>query len=148
MTGAGSVAVEAALVLPAVMLPLLFSVAAMGHSVSTQVRLDRALHTAMLYAWATPGAAVSGIQSAATSGYGAGAPTMATPVSTIACYCIQPTGTRQSGTAIACTGTCTTGLVRASYVTTSLTATVTTTLPVASSLMSQTLTAAGTVRLQ
>lgn len=144
----GSVTVETALVLSLFLLPLVYGVAAIGQAVSTQVRLDRALHAAMLYIWATPGAAASGIQNAATSGYGAGDPTM-TPTASKSCACIQPTAARPAGASGAhCSDTCANGTVLASYMTISLNATVAVDLPLPANLQSQALTASGTVRVQ
>lgn len=144
----GSVALETALVLSLCLLPLLYGTTALGPAVSTQMRLDRALHAAMLYAWATPGAASSGIQAAANKGYGVGDPAMTPPAASIGYACVSPTGTRQSGTPPGANGACPSNTVKATFVTVSLSATISVNLPLPASLATQTLTASGTVRQQ
>lgn len=144
----GGVALEGALVLTLFLLPLLFSILAVGQMLSTQVRLDRALHAALMFAWATPVPTTNAIQIAATAGYGSGTPAM-TAVATVACFCMPPTATRQTaGAAVACTSICATGRVLATYVTTSLSTTIDFNLPLPATFRSRTLTSSGTARLQ
>ena len=112
----GSVSVEAALALGLILVPLLLGVVDLGLGMIVHMRLDRAVQAALFYAWGTPGPSTSAVQSAARSGYGASSPTL-TATAAIACYCIAPTGTRQSGTVKSCTGTCTAGQALASWVT-------------------------------
>jgi Flp pilus assembly protein TadG len=112
----GSVSVEAALALGLILIPLVLGVVDLGLGIIVHMRLDRAAQAALFYAWGTPGPSTSAVQSAAQSGYGATSPTL-TATASIACYCITPTATRQSGTAASCTATCTSGQVLADWVT-------------------------------
>ena len=124
----GSVAMEAAIVISVVLAPIIYGVVGTGHLIATQVRLDRAQHAAMLYAWATPTATQLGIEAAARDGYGAGTPTLVVSAP-ITCVCMLSTGTRQSGTAQVCGAQCPPGMVTATYMTTSLSAVVDVNLP-------------------
>lgn len=140
----GSVALEAALAITLVLAPLVFGAVGAGQFIATQVRLDRALHAAMLFAWATPSAGAAAIRTAAIDGYGAGTPAL-TASAVVACTCMLPAGTRQAGTPVNCAGTCGTGMIMATHVTTTLSATVAVNLP---GVPNKTLTASGTARLQ
>ncbi len=116
----GSAALEAAIVITALLAPLLALLVGVGQAMLTQYRVDRATHAALLYAWGTPATAMttSNVTAAAQAGYGTGS-TM-TPTAAISCYCMDQTGTRVSAstTAVSCTGTCSvSGQVLARWVT-------------------------------
>ena len=116
MNRRGSVAVEAALALGLVLVPLLLALADLGLALSVQMRLERANQAALFYAWGNSGASVAAIKSAASAGYGVSDPSFAATASE-ACYCITQTGTRSSGTAVACTGSCASGQQVATWLT-------------------------------
>lgn len=116
MNRRGSVAVEAALAMGLVLVPLLLALADLGIALSAQMRLERANQAALFYAWGNSGASVSSIQTAASAGYGARDPSF-TATASEACYCISPTGTRSSGTAVACSGSCSAGEQVATWLT-------------------------------
>lgn len=142
----GSVALEAALMISLVLVPLTLAVVGAGQIIATQMRLDRALHAAMLFAWATPAATKTAVEAAALAGYGAGNPPL-TASAPIECFCMLATSTRQSGTAASCSGTCLTGFVMGVYVTPTLTATVDVTVPWLTGI-SKLRTSTGTTRLR
>ncbi|MBV9783503.1 MAG: pilus assembly protein [Acidisphaera sp.] len=145
---AGSVTVETAIVVSVILVPLAMGAADFGVIMNTQARLDRALTMAAEYAWnAGSGATVSAIQSAAQTGYGTGAPSL-TATAVISCYCVAANGTRLNGTAIACTGSCSSPNQLAEYVT--LTASTAVTLPAPSPFFHSpdSLSASGVFRIQ
>jgi len=142
----GSVSVETALVVAYVLAPLCMGAIDVGMIMTTQARLDRALQAAAQYAWNIGGSATAAnIQSAAQTGYGGGTPAL-TASAALACYCVTATAT--SPTAVACTGSCTSPKVLATYVT--LTATTALSLPVPTPIFQSpmTLSASGTFRIQ
>src|SRR6185437_2916861 len=77
MNRRGSVAVEAALALGLVLVPLLLALSDLGLALSVQMRLERANQAALFYAWGTSGASVASIKSAASAGYGVSDPSFA-----------------------------------------------------------------------
>jgi TadE-like protein len=143
----GSVSVEAALALGLILVPLLLGVVDLGDSMIVHMRMDRAVQAALFYAWGTSGPSTSAIQSAAESGYGASSPAL-TATAGFACYCIAPTGTRASGTAESCSGTCANGQTLGSWVTVNASASLTLPLPLPGVGSSMALSSTATARIQ
>jgi Flp pilus assembly protein TadG len=143
----GAAALEMALITTFLLLPLSAGLIGSGQALLTQYRVDRALHAALIYAWTAPTASSAALQSAAQGGYGAGGGTLATSAST-ACYCIDPTGSRASGTAVLCTGTCTAPQIVGTWVTVNASAVFTPVFPIPWTSAAWTLSATGTVRVQ
>ncbi len=113
----GVAAVEAGIVLALFITPLLSVMVGAGQGMLLQYRVDRALHTGLIYAsWATGSTATKPlVETAAQNGYGTAPPTM-TATATYSCYCIPNTGTRSGVASTACSTTCGTGTVLARYV--------------------------------
>jgi TadE-like protein len=143
----GSVSVEAALALGLILVPLLLGVVDLGDGIIVHMRLDRAVQAALFYAWGTAGPSTSGVQSAAQSGYGGSSPALSATAG-IACYCIAPTGTRQSGTAEPCSGTCSAGQTLGSWVTVNASASVSLPFPLPGWGSSLALSSTATARIQ
>ena len=139
--------VEAALALALVLLPLLLGLFDLGTALTTRVRLDRAVQAGLFYAWGTSGAGTAAIAQAAVAGYGGGKPTL-TASAGMACYCLAPTGTRASGTAVACTDSCPSGEVLGVWLTLTATAPVVLPFPLPGVASPLTLAATSTVRSQ
>jgi hypothetical protein len=147
MNRRGSVAVEAALALGLVLVPLLLALSDLGLALSVQMRLERANQAALFYAWGTSGASVASIKSAASAGYGISDPSFAAAASE-ACYCISPTGTRLSGTAVACTASCASGQQIATWLTVAASASVALPVPLPGYGSSIALSSGSTARVQ
>ncbi len=140
-----SVAVEAAIVFSVFLVPLICGLAGAGQAIALHVRLDRALHAAMFYVWATPGASTASVQNAAQAGFGPD--TLTGNTATSACYCMAPDGTRASaGAAVTCSTVCSSGLVLATFITTTVSATVALVLPMPSVVSPWTLASSSTIR--
>lgn len=140
-----SIAVEAAVIASVFLVPLICGLAGAGQAIALQTRLDRALHAAMFYVWATPGASAASVQNAAQAGFGTD--TLTGNVATVACYCMAPDGTRASaGAAVTCSTVCSSGLVLATFVTTTVSATVALVLPMPAVTLPWTLASSATIR--
>lgn len=147
MNRRGSVAVEAALAMGLVLVPLLLALADLGLALSVQMRLERANQAALFYAWGNSGASVASIKSAASAGYGVSDPSFSATASE-ACYCITPTGTRSSGTAVACTGSCSAGEQVATWLTVQSSTSVVLPAPLPGYGSNLSVSSAGTARVQ
>ena len=140
----GFAATEAALAIGLVLIPLSLAVMAYGAVLAADVRLDRALQAAVFYVWNNPtGFTSTGIQNAATAGYGTASPTL-TVTSSTACSCVS-NGYNPVST-VSCTGTCPSGQQVADYLT--ITASASFTLPVTLSYLASPLprSLSGTIR--
>src|SRR5579875_361443 len=93
----GSVAVEAALVLSLVLLPLLLAVWDLAEILATRARTDAAVQAAILATWSGADPA-----DAAIAAYGAAAPPLTVAPPQTGCVCTTPAGTRQNGTVTPC----------------------------------------------
>lgn len=144
---AGAVSVEAALALGLVLLPLFLGVVDLGQGIIVRMRLDRATEAALFEAWGVPGASAAAVQAAAQAGYGTAVPALTADAS-FACYCIAPAGTRQSGTAVSCTGNCAAGQSLGEWLTTHLSAALALAFPVPFLGSTLNLTATATARVQ
>ena len=113
----GTAAVETALVLPFILLPLLFLMFGAGQALLVQSRLDRAMHAALLYAWGQPKATNAMLESAAAGGYGPSGPAMAPKVTGPVCFCVALATGARVNTPIPCGLDCLAGFVRGSYMT-------------------------------
>lgn len=122
----GVAGIEAALAIGLVLLPLSLGLMDLGTELAAVARLDRALQSAVFYAWAYPGAfTTAGLQNAASAGYGSASPPVTVQTST-ACSCV--TNTYSPTASVACTGaTCPTGQQVAGY--TTITASISLPLP-------------------
>lgn len=147
MNRRGSVAVEAALALGIVLVPLLLALSDLGLGLSVQMRLEWANQAALFYAWGNSGASIASIQSAASAGYGVSDSSFSATASE-ACYCITPTGTRLSGTAVACTGSCASGEQVATWLTVQSSTSVALPVPLPGYGSSLALSSASTARVQ
>ncbi len=142
----GVAAVEAALALGLVLIPLCLALVDYGMALADAMRLDRALQAAAFYVWSNPsGFTAAGITSAGTAGFGTATPAVSV-TSSSACFCVSSGYSK--GASVSCTGSCSGGGAVGSYVT--ITASHTFTLPVrvphlASSLA---LSISGTIRTQ
>lgn len=143
----GIAAVEAALVSAFVLLPMLFMMVGSGEGLYEQYRIDRALHSALISAWGDPTLSDSAIAAAAEASYGVSTTPMAA-VSSHGYFCIQPTGTRASGTATTASGSCATGQVKGIWVTVALSAQLHASVPLPGGLSAWSLQSAGTARVQ
>ncbi len=144
----GVAALEMALVSTFLLLPLTAGVIGSGQALLTQYRVDRALHSALVFAWGSPTATSATLQGAAQGGYGNGGAAVTVTASS-ACYCIPPTGTRGSGSAATCGGTCSVnGQVVGTWVTITTSAGFTPVFPILWTSASWTLSATATVRVQ
>lgn len=143
----GVASVEMAITTLFVLAPLCAGVADLGVMIATWARMNRAQEAAITYAWSNPAATAAAIQSAASGMWGAAAPTLSVKAST-ACYCISPTGTRQSGTPVGCSGSCGNSQVLAGYVTTTLSTAVTLVAPLPGTASPYPISTTATVRVQ
>jgi hypothetical protein len=115
-----------------------------------QFRLEEAVRNAVFFAYssAANAASVSGIENAATSGYGSGGPALTVASPSFAYYCIAPNGTEATGTAeTSASASCPSGQSLATWLTVSVSATVS--LPVSTAPFPESvpLGAAATVRV-
>ena len=117
---AGVAAVEAALGMSLLLLPLCMGMVDYGLAVADAARLDRALQSAVLYVFSNQtGFTGSGISAAAGAGFGAGSPTP-TVTSATTCKCVS-SGYSPVST-VTCASTCPSGQTLATYVTITVTA--------------------------
>ncbi len=121
----GVAAVEAALAIALVLIPLCLGAIGLGMALVTVNRLDRALQAAIFYAWANPGSAadwgeadsanLAATRAAAETAYGAAMPG-ATIDTAVAFYCVSG-GYTQVPPAIAYNAACQAGQSIATYLT-------------------------------
>lgn len=147
-------AVETALVISFLLLPMMALITGSGQALLEQYRIDRGLHSGLMYAWGKPTAPQGEIQSAATSGYGSYTPAM-TAVASIACYCITApaaspatAGTRAGGTTAVCGSTCPSGQTLGTWVTVTASTTFTPIFTLNWGSAAWPISATGTVRVQ
>jgi Flp pilus assembly protein TadG len=153
---AGVAATEAALAISLLLLPLCLGAVAYGAAVADAARLDRALQSAVYYVFSnyssfttTSGissATKTALTSAATAGFGTAAPTP-TVTATQTCYCVTNNYTI-TGTAVACSTTCTGSQTIAAYVTITVNATFTLPIGVATLASPLAQSVSGTIRTQ
>lgn len=111
----GAIAVETALVLSFLLLPLLALLVDAGRALLLQYRVSRAMHSALIYAWGVPAAPTADVITAAQDGYGPTGPAL-TATASYSNLCILPTGTRLLGVAPLSGNTCLAGQVLATWV--------------------------------
>lgn len=142
--------IETGLAMAFLLIPLLTVMTGTGLAMITQQRLDRALHGSLMTAWGMAGtAATTDVTAAATASYGSTSRPAMTPTAAISCLCIPTLGSRAQGTAVACSGTCSTsGTVLATYVTSTVTASVPPILGMNWSKTAWALSATGTIRVK
>ncbi len=143
----GSVAVETALTFLFVAIPLGLGAADLGTVLVTQMRLDRAVETALLAAWgnggAVPPAALQGVINAA---YGTAPPlTLSGP--SFSCVCLSVSGGSETAAPATCGGGCAAG-VPALYLSLTLGTTVSLPVPIPGLPSTIALSSGGTVRVQ
>ncbi len=144
----GSVAVESALAIALVLVPLCLGAADLGTVFATQARLDQATAAAVFAAWGN-GAALSpaAVQAVAASAYGTAPPALSMTTPGLSCVCLSIAGGQESSTPAACGGTCASGQL-AGYLSLSLSAAVTLPVPLPALPAAITLSSGGTVRVQ
>jgi Flp pilus assembly protein TadG len=112
----GVAALETALAVSLVVLPLCAGLVVAGQALQLQYRLTRAMHAGFIYAWRNPTASNTAIQSAVQ----AAIPTLTlySNAASNLCFCIPPNGTIiQSNGSFACgTQTCSNGTVLSVWV--------------------------------
>ena len=146
----GAVAVESALTFSLLLLPLFLGGADVAMLMSTHLRLQAAVRNALFYAYAssTNAADPTGIESAATTGYGSGGPTLTVATPSYAYYCVAPTGTEATGTAeSSSSASCPSGQSLATWLTVSVSATVALPFTIAPFAANMPLSASATVRV-
>jgi hypothetical protein len=147
----GAAAIEAALVIGLVLVPLCLGVAAYGLVLVDTARLDRALQAGLFYVWSNPtGFTTPGLQTAAAAGYDGTSYATASPALTVgaatACKCVSSGYSPVS--AVSCTGSCPSGQTVATYVTVAASATFTLPIVVRSLISPLTQSVSGTVRTE
>ena len=108
------------------------------------------MRNAVFYAYSSASNAesVSGIENAATSGYGSGGPALTVATPAYSYDCIAPTGTEATGTAeSSSSASCPTGQSLATWLTVSVSATVSLPVSIAPFPASMPLDASATVRI-
>ncbi|MBU6498791.1 MAG: pilus assembly protein [Rhodospirillales bacterium] len=128
----GAVAVETALVLLLVLLPLFAAGWDFAVVLTLQSRLDAALAGGLFVAY-TGGANASsttGVTNAAASAYGAATPSLATNAASLGYACIAPTGTRPSALSATVPASCPSGQSVATYLTVTVGASASLPLPI------------------
>jgi Flp pilus assembly protein TadG len=144
----GSVAVESALTITLVLLPLCLGAADLGVVFATQARLDAATEATVLAAWGNSAAASPAtLQAVATQAYGAAPPALSVPTPTLVCVCLTVANGQESATPANCGGTCASGQI-ASYLSLSLSTQVSLPVPIPALPSVVTLSSGGTVRIQ
>ncbi|MDE2005487.1 MAG: pilus assembly protein [Rhodospirillales bacterium] len=143
----GAVAVEAAIVLALVLVPVAFGLLDLGEVLTARLRVDRALQAGLFAAWAISGPSAAQITQAATAGAGGGAHPVAASAS-FACYCLAPTATLATASAAVCSGSCGSGQVLGEWVSLTASASVSLPFPLPGVPGSLTLTASGSSRIQ
>jgi len=121
----GAIAVETALSFSLVLLPLFLGAADVAVLLATRFRLEAAVRNAVFYAYSSAANAqsVTGIENAATSGYGSGGPALTVATPTFAYYCIEANGTEATGTEESgSSASCPTGQSLATWLTVSVSA--------------------------
>ncbi len=147
----GSVAVESALALLLILVPLFAGIADLGLVFSAQTRLDDALNSAALYSWANSATLTpSNLQQMITQQWGSASPalTIATPVFTCTCVTVGSQGNPQSAP-IGCTNHCNSAAatIKSAYVAVKLSTEVPLPLPFPGIASPFPLAVSGTIRL-
>ena len=143
----GVAALETAITMAFLLLPLLSGIAGAGQALMTQQRLDRALHAALMLGWGTGATSAADLKQAAQDGYGTGGAAM-TPDATVACYCLATATGVRSNMAIACGASCANGEVQGTYATVTATASFTPILGEVFGSAAWNLSASGTARIK
>ena len=143
----GAIAVETALVLAVLLLPLMALLTDAGRGLLLQYRVSRAMHSALVYAWGVPAAPAADILTAAQDGYGVSTPTL-TATASYSNLCISPTGTRSSGSAPQSGNTCGSGQILATWVVATASTSFAPILPINWSTSAWTVSASATVRVK
>lgn len=143
----GVVAIEAAIVLALVLLPVTLGLFDLGAALTTRLRVDRALQAGLFAAWAMTGPSAAALTQAASAGAGSGANPVSARAS-FAWFCLSPTGTMASGTAASGTATCPDGQVLGEWVRLTASATVALPFPLPGMPSFLPISAAGTSRVQ
>lgn len=145
----GAIAVETALVLAFLLLPLMALLADAGRGLLLQYRVSRAMHSALVYAWGVPVAPASDIVTAAQDGYGTSSPSPSlTASASYSTLCITPTGTRSSGSAPQNNNSCASGQILATWVIASASTSFSPILPLNWSTSAWAVSASATVRVK
>ncbi len=143
----GAIAIEAAIVLALVFVPVTFGLFDLGTALTARLRVDRALQAGLFAAWGVTGASAAQLTQAAIAGAGSGAHSVAATAS-FACYCLPPTATLAAGTAVACTGTCSGGQVLGEWVSLTTSASVGLPFPLPGTPTTVLISSSGTSRVQ
>ena len=144
----GAVAVESALAITLVLVPLCLGAADLGVVLATQARLDQATQATILAAWGNTAAASPAVlQALATGAYGAAPPGLVMTTPSLACVCLTVASGQETSTPANCGGTCASGQM-ASYLSLSLSAQVTLPVPLPALPAAIALSSGGTVRIQ
>lgn len=146
----GVVAVETALVFGLFFVPLFLGGADAAMLMKTEVQLEGAVRSAVFFAYSSSANAndAAGVENAARVGYGSGGPALSVAAPMYAYYCITPTGTEASGTAVAsATVSCPSGQSVGTWISISVTAEVTLPVSIAPFPASVPLSAGATVRV-
>lgn len=143
----GVISVELALIASLVLVPMTLGAVDAAQLIVARARLDQVIHQALFYAYANPGVSGASVQANATAGYGSGTvPTVSAPITQ---YCITPAiGYPAIGTpALPISGSCGNGQTLESYLT--VTVSISVTLPFSVSWITQTvaLSASGKARV-
>jgi Flp pilus assembly protein TadG len=145
-----AVAVESALTFGLILVPLFLGAADAAVLLAAQSRLEAAVHSALFYAYASAANATSpsGIENAATEGYGSFGPALTVATPAYAYYCIEPNGTEATGTEEgSSSASCPSGQSLATWLTVSVSATVSLPVSIAPFPDSVKLAASATVRV-
>ena len=145
-----AVAVESALTFSLILLPLFLGAADAAVLLAVQFRLEEAVHNALFYAYASAANATSpsGIENAATEGYGSDGPALTVATPSYAYYCIEPDGTEATGTEEnSSSASCPSGQSLATWLTVTVSATVSLPVSIAPFPDSVPLSAGATVRV-
>lgn len=144
----GAVAVEAALAITLVLVPLCLGAADLGVVFTTQARLDQAMQAAVFAAWGNAaGASPSVLQAVVTQAYGAAPPSLAMTTPSLACVCLTIASGQETSTPTNCGASCASGQA-AVYLSLSLSTAVTLPVPLPALPPAIALSSGGTVRVQ
>ncbi len=125
---AGVASLEAALVTMLLLVPICGGLADGGLILVAWMRVSRAEHAALLYAWGN-GANTGGMLTAAVGAFGSPAPTVNTSA---ACYCLSAAQSWSRGAAsgVSCSTTCSSGYTLTEFVSVTVAANVALPMPV------------------
>lgn len=144
------VAVETALVFSLLFVPLFLGGADAAMLMKTEVQLESAVRSAVFFAYSSSANAndPAGVENAARVGYGSGGPALSVAAPAYAYYCIPPTGTGASGTAVpSATAICPSGESVGTWISVSVSTDVTLPVSIAPFAASVPLSAGATVRV-